>query len=38
MKTEVHMSIHRDARGQRMVMMEGISVCMHAWMHISGVP
>ena len=38
MKTEVHRAVHRDARGQRMVTVEGISVCMHAWMHISRVP
>ena len=38
MKTEVHRAVHRDARGRRMVTVEGISVCMRAWMHISGVP
>ena len=38
MKTEVHRAVHRDARGQRMVTVEGMSVCMRAWMHISGVP
>ena len=38
MKTEVHRVMHKDARGRRMVMVEGISVCMRAWMHISGVP
>ena len=38
MKTEVHKAVHRDARGRRMVMVEGISVCMRAWMHISEVP
>ena len=38
MNTEVHRAVHRDARGQRMVMVEGISVCMRAWMHIFGVP
>ena len=37
MKTEVHRAVHRDARGRRMVTVEGISVCMRAWMHISGV-
>ena len=37
MKTEVHRAVHRDVRGQRMVTVEGISVCMRAWMHISGV-
>ena len=37
MKTNVHTSIHKDAHGRRMVTMEGISVCMRAWMHISGV-
>ena len=34
MKTEVHRAVHRDARGRRMVTVEGISVCMH----IFGVP
>ena len=38
MKTEVHRAIHRDAWGRRIVTVEGISVCMRAWMHISGVP
>ena len=38
MKIEVHRSIHRDARGQRMVTVEGIRVCERAWMHISEVP
>ena len=38
MKTEVHKAVHNDARGRRMVTVEGISVCMRAWMHISGVP
>ena len=38
MKTKVHRAVHRDARGRRMVTVEGISVCMRAWMHISGVP
>ena len=38
MKIEVHRAVHRDARGRRMVTVEGISVCMRAWMHISGVP
>ena len=38
MKTKVHRAVHRDALGQRMVTVEGISVCMSAWMHISGVP
>ena len=38
MKTEVHRAVHKDARGRRMVMVEGISVCMRAWMHIFGVP
>ena len=38
MKTEVHRVVHRDARGRKMVTVEGISVCMRAWMHISGVP
>ena len=37
MKIEVHRSVHRDARGRRMVSVEGINVCMCAWMHISGV-
>ena len=38
MKTEVHRAVHRDAWERRMVTVEGISVCMRAWMHISGVP
>ena len=38
MKIEVHRLVHKDARGQRMVTVEAISVCMRAWMHISGVP
>ena len=37
MKTNVHRLVHRDARERKMVTVEGISVCMHAWMHISGV-
>ena len=37
MKTDMHRSVHRDAHGQKMVMVEGINVCMRAWMHISGV-
>ena len=37
MKIEVHRAVHKDGRGRRMVMVEGISVCMRAWMHISGV-
>ena len=31
MKTEVHRAVHRDARGRRMVTVEGISVCMDAY-------
>ena len=31
MKTEVHRAVHRDAQGRRMVMVEGISVCMDAY-------
>ena len=38
MKTEVHRQVHRDSRGQRMVIVEEIPICMQAWMHISGVP
>ena len=37
MKTDVHRLVHRDAHGRRMVTMEGINVCMRAWMHISEV-
>ena len=37
MKTDVHKSVHRDARGRRMVTVEGINVCMRAWMYISRV-
>ena len=36
-KIDVHRPVHRDARGQRMVTVEEISVCMRAWMHIFGV-
>ena len=38
MKTDVHRSVHLDARGKKAVTVEGINVCMRAWMHISGVP
>ena len=38
MKTEVHRCIHRDARGRGMVTVEGITMCVRAWMHIAGVP
>ena len=38
MKTEVHRAVHKDAWMRRMVTVEGISVCMRTWMHISGVP
>ena len=38
MKMEVHKQVHRNARGRRMVTIDEISVCMRAWMHISGVP
>ena len=33
MKIEVHRAVHRDARGRRMVTVEGISVhvCMDAY-------
>ena len=37
MKTEVHRAVHKDARGRGMVTVEGINVCMRAWMHISEV-
>ena len=37
MKTEVHRCIHKDARGRGMVTVEGITVCVQAWMHITGV-
>ena len=37
MKTDVHRQIHRDVRGRRMVTIEGINVCLRAWMHIAGV-
>ena len=37
MKTDVYRLVHRDARGRRMVMMEGINVYMHTWMYISRV-
>ena len=37
MKIDVHRSVHRDAHGRRMVTVEGINVCMRAWMHISRV-
>ena len=38
LKTKVHRSVHRYARGRRIVTVEGINVCMNAWMHISKVP
>ena len=38
MKTKVHRCIHRDERGRGMVMVEGITMCVRAWMHIAGVP
>ena len=38
MKTKVQRCIHRDARGRGMVTVEGITVCVRAWMHIAGVP
>jgi len=37
MKTDVHRQIYRDVHGRRMVTIEGINVCMRAWMHIAGV-
>nr|PNR26396.1 hypothetical protein PHYPA_030971 [Physcomitrium patens] len=30
-------AVHRDASGRKMVTVEGITVCLRAWMHISGV-
>jgi len=38
MKTDVHQSIFTDINGRKMVVVEKISVCMRAWMLISGVP
>ena len=37
MKTNMHRLVYRDASGRRMVTVEGINVCICAWMHISGV-
>nr|PNR45284.1 hypothetical protein PHYPA_015055 [Physcomitrium patens] len=37
MKLDVHRAVHRDASGRKMVTVEGINVCLRAWMHISGV-
>nr|PNR49411.1 hypothetical protein PHYPA_011307 [Physcomitrium patens] len=37
MKLDVHRAVHRDASGRKMVTVEGIIVCLRAWMHISGV-
>ena len=37
-KMDVHRHIHRDVRGKRMITIEGINVCLHAWMNIAGVP
>nr|PNR31019.1 hypothetical protein PHYPA_027335 [Physcomitrium patens] len=37
MKLDVHRAVHRDASGRKMVTVEGITVCLRAWMHISGV-
>nr|PNR63282.1 hypothetical protein PHYPA_001707 [Physcomitrium patens] len=37
MKLDVHRAVHRDASGRKMVTVEGITMCLRAWMHISGV-
>ena len=37
MKTDVHRHIHEDARRRKMVTIEGINVCLRAWMLIAGV-
>ena len=37
MKTDVHRHIHEDARRRKMVTIEGINVCLCAWMLIAGV-
>ena len=37
MKTDVHSHIYEDARRRKMVTIEGINVCSHAWMFIAGV-
>ena len=37
MKTDVYRLVHKNAHRRRMVTLEGINVCMHAWMHVSGV-
>ena len=37
MKTDVHRHIHEDARRRKMVTIEGINVCLHAWMLIAGI-
>ena len=37
MKIDVHKHIHEDARRKKMVTIEGINVCLCAWMLIAGV-
>ena len=38
MKMDIHRQIHRDSQNRRVVTIEGIDVCVRAWMHIAGVP
>jgi len=38
LKTELHRTVHHDSNGRKMVTVEGVSVCMRAWMLLSGVP
>ena len=37
MKTDVHRDIHEEARQKKMVTIEGINVCLGAWMLIARV-
>ena len=37
MKIDVHRHIHEDAHRRKMVTIEGINVCLRAWMLIVGV-
>ncbi len=34
----MHISVHYDSHGRKMVTVEETSVCMRAWMLIAGVP
>ena len=37
MKLDIHRQFHRDATGRNVVTLEGIDVCLFAWMKIMGV-